>query len=254
MATYVQSTGVQSVGSVDSVSKGFVSNVTAGNLLVVACVSDGADMPEGVLADSLGAAWRRVNARQRGSAPAAEVLAIFVAVAPASGACSVTLNVAGSDYQTIGLLEVSPTPGYEWPAVLGDLADGLGGADTGDNPTTNTPAVPSFPAQGTGVVVGMMTHASSSSLVLTPDAGWVQAFEDENAANMPLNFAYQLSVNGGTFAPSWVMSFAASWTAIGAGFKEQPAGGYPPQLRTDFRSFQKIHLKDYTDEEAVEGV
>lgn len=251
MATFVQGTGVQSVGSVDSLSKAYTSNVTSGNLLVAACVSSLVTHAAGSVTDTQGNVWTRFVLRQRGSNPPAESVSLWAAVVTTGGPCTVTLDVAGSDYQTIAIAEFAPTTGMGW-GIPAELADGSNGDDTGD--VREAPVqTGNFTTTATGVVVGVMTHGEVGTSALTPAVGWNQIFEDENAANMPINFTYKLT-DMGTYNPLWNMVDVAQWTCVGAGFKEGLPGGDAAAIRTSFKSFQKRHLKDYTDEQATEGV
>src|SRR3954463_3243908 len=104
-AAHVQSTGVESVGSVASVAKAFASNVTAGNFIAVGCVSSTAAIPTNAVTDNLSNTYTQTAPAQ--DAGSGIRTAIHYAKNVTGGACTVTLDATGSDFQSIAISEFS---------------------------------------------------------------------------------------------------------------------------------------------------
>lgn len=218
MAAFVQGTGVQSAGSVNSVNKAYASNVTAGNLLVAACVSSQQTMPAGSVTDSQGNSWALDKSQERG---ASEWVNIFSAVAGSSAANTVTLNCTGSDFQSLAIAEFSPAGGSTWSTTA---ATRLGPTNSSTGTSQGTLSTGSMTAGADGVVVGGVSHGGST-ITITPSSG-SQVYENESAANMPISMLYLLATSGNAYNPSWtVASSTGGWTASGASYKETAGGG-----------------------------
>lgn len=205
---HVQSTGVQSVGSVNSVSKLFTSNVTAGNLIVAFGVTNVHVIGTGAMTDDLS------NTYTRDIVGAAEGpgVAIFSAPNIAGGACTVTFNAAtGNDFQSIGISEFSG-------AATSSVLDGTVTA-TGNNtaPTGNVTT------GSAGVTVGVVSHAGGGTVTIAEGSGYTQGFEDEDTNDMPINTEFQLTA-AGTRAVNWTLGSGQTWRMCGAGYKEGVAG------------------------------
>jgi hypothetical protein len=229
MATFVQGTGAQSIGSVDSIGIGYASDVTAGNLLVAVAVSSGKDIPSTAISDSAGHFWAVSIFWQRQSNPPAEIVAVFSTVAQLTGPVTVTLDATGSDYQTLGIGEFSPAATFAWGVNLATRIDGAVSNDNGDAQTG--PAVSAnLTTAGNGVVIAALSNASTSfPTSMTPRSGWTQFFEAEDVTNMPLSAIYRLTTPG-TYSEIWDFggnTTAAPWCNVVTGFLEVLANPEP---------------------------
>lgn len=215
----MQGTGTQSVGTVASVSKAFASNLTAGSLLSVHGIASTADMPaSGGVTDTLGNTYARDIIIQRG---ANERAALFSSVAGSAGACTVTLDCTGSDFQSIVVSEYAPTAGNSWDTVAANRLDDTGSAS--DSTTSSMNVLCGNVVTGaSGVVVGVMTQGGANTAI-TPVSPWIEIFEDEDATDMPVNSVYRITT-ASTYAPAWTLGGGRAWTCAGAGYKETAGG------------------------------
>lgn len=234
MATFIQSTGLQGVGVVDSIAKAYDNDVTAGNLLVAVCATFASDMPSAAVMDSQGNEWRMDVILQWDAVTTFATVAIFSVVAGGTGPNTVTLDVVGSDFQTIGLAEFSPTSGFIW-APAPERLDGFGSA-IGSVAAASSVSFDVMTA-GVGVVIGGLTHSESGPIAITPGTGWIEFFEDENTTERPISALYKL-VTAGTHTPAWTFVPDTTHVCVGAGYKETSLtpdrnlrvdyGDYPP--------------------------
>lgn len=242
MAAFVQSTGIQAVGAVDSVGKAYDSDVTAGNLLVAACVSAGTDLPSSAVTDTQGNEWRSDVVRQQEVVDAyAATVAVFSAVAGGSGPLVVTLDAAASAYQSLALAEFSPASGFVW-APAPERLDGFGGA--GDATSGGSLSCGVVTA-GSGVVAGVLSHAEVFAVAVTPTTGWTESFEDEDVTERAFSAIYKLTA-AGSHVPGWTLSPNAVALCVAAGYKE--TAQFPdPDERFTYADFPHKRLRDEED-------
>lgn len=219
MASLLQSTGVQSVGSVASVSKAFSSNVVAGSLISVSGVTSNADMPAGSVTDTQGNVYSQDRIQQRS---ANERTALFSTVASASGPLTVTVDCTGSDVQSIGISEFSPDSGFVWSTVA---ATRLETSNQGTGTSGASQATGNLVTSDTDVIVGVLTHGDVTE-TLNVGSGFAQLFEDEDATDMPINFEYRISAPG-TYTANWTSgtSLTPGWCCVGAAYKQTAGPG-----------------------------
>lgn len=209
---FVQGTGTNTAGSTAaSISKAFDSNVTAGNCLVVAVMTDSGR------AQGNASGWSSSpsNSFAYGSSDqlnATSHVNVSFVVSAASGATTITFTPTSSDWMAMGIAEFS--------GVDGNPFDGR----SGNTNNTANPTAGAISTTTAGVVLGVMgRHASGT---ITPGTGWTQIFEDENWDDTTISFIYQITSASGSYNASWTAS-AASWWAAAVALKEG-AGGPPP--------------------------
>lgn len=207
---FLQGTGVQSSGSVASVSKAFTSNVAAGSLLVVGVHSDTTAIASATVTDTLNGSHAAANT---GVAANGQRAGIFYTANSAGGACTVTFD-SGTDFMTLGIAEFSGA------ATTTPLNANNSGSGTSAAPATSTLAT-----TGTTVLVGTMTHASAQQ-TLTPGTGFFTVFGDETVDALPIQMEYKIGANG-TLAATWTAGASVVWGASAAAFSEAAGAADP---------------------------
>src|SRR3989304_1598661 len=101
MASRIQATGITSSGSVTTLAKAFASNVTAGNLIVVAVTKDAAADTIQTPTDSLGNTYALAVKSNYNTSNY-----IFYAMNITGGACTVTVTASSGSYYSVGIIEV----------------------------------------------------------------------------------------------------------------------------------------------------
>lgn len=224
----LQSTGIQSSGSVASIGVAYGSNVTSGSLLVAVCVTSSVDMPAGSVVDTQGNTWAQDVILQRSTN---ERCAIFSTVAGATGANTVTLDPA-SDVMSLGIAEYSPHPNNTWSTTAATRREDTDSASI----SGSAPATPAMTAGAIdGVCVGGLTHGDTTETI-DPGIGFETLYENENATNMPISMIGR-DVGAGTYTPNWVTgAISPGGVAVGAIFKETL--GTPPAEAARFAPYR----------------
>lgn len=204
---FVQGTGVQSVGSVASVSKAFASNVGSGNLIWVGAVSSADTLGTTVMSDGLSNSYTRavqVNGVSAGRGESASYYAKNIT----GGACTVTLTPTSSDFVSIAIAEFSGC----------DTTSPLDGTPGTQNSGTNAPTTSTWTSTANGVIVGVTEQNESSTTITEADT---LIYENENVTNaMPLNAEYRLDNSPGAGKScSWTYGASRSSTSNGMSFK-----------------------------------
>jgi hypothetical protein len=217
-AAYVQGTGLQSSGSVASLSKAFTSNVTAGNLIVVGGVGNGETLlTTGSATDGLLNTYTRDINRADAGAQTTQC-AIYSAPVTTGGACTVTLDPTGSDFVDIAIAEFSGMDISGTRLDTSNFGDANGtNAATGNLVTSTTTAI-----------VGILSH-SDGTVTLTPGASFAEIFEDQDATDMPFNCEYRIAA-AGTYTANWTNS-SVTYVCVAAAYKQGTATtSIPPSL------------------------
>jgi hypothetical protein len=209
----IQATGVESVGSVASVSKAFVSNVVSGNLLVIGGVAAGGRLTATSVSDTRSSTY----ARDSNAAIASSTQAcLYSAVLGSSGTCTVTLTPSSSDVCSIA---ISETSGQQVGGTLLDTQNVVASAASSATVTTAN-----LVTGQQDVIFAVMSHGGSTTGI-TEDATYTLGFEDTNATNQPINFAYKI-VASGTYTGSWTLAAAqVNRAGAAAAYKQAAAGG-----------------------------
>lgn len=199
---FVQGSGIQSVGSVASVSKTFASNVTAGNC-VVACGI--ASNMTGVWAgnkftDTLGNTYV-LDPNNYAVASGQPCAAIAYDLTSAGGACTVTLTDPDGvgDWLSIGIAEVS----------------GVSARDTSAKNTANNASATSgnIVTTGAAILLGVLSHGGST-ISLTGTGGSTEIFQDSDANDMPIVWAYKEVTPAGTYTMTWTLGAAVTYSLV----------------------------------------
>lgn len=211
---YVQKVTAESA-NYDSTTLAFPSNVVSGNLLLCCgAVWDGSAITSIPISDTVGTSYTTLLGTVVGGGQS--ILAwVAYGIAAGSGANTVTINPnGGGRYSSQTLIEFS--------GIDATPLDVNGGNSTG----TSTSASDSITTTAADtVVVGIMTHGSTSAQFLTPDTGggWVEAGEVQSTTNAPHNVVYQIFASAGSKTPSWTIGNSVTWCAMTASFEATAA-------------------------------
>lgn len=213
MPSPLQFTGIQSSGSVASQGKAFASNVTVGNLIVVAVslYRSPAGAPSvSSIADTLGNTYILVpGSRRTSTADTNACTEIWSAKNIAGGANTVTVTPTGNSFTSFAILEV---PDMDQTGPEDGQQDAEGNSTTpATGSLTNTDEL--------GLSVAGLTHTGSDTGI-TEDSGngWTLTFEAESTTNCPIAVEHKLTAIGAT-NPGWTLGAARAWIATGSGFK-----------------------------------
>jgi hypothetical protein len=211
-AAFVQGTGIESVGSVASLSKAFASNVTAGNLLLVGGVAANDKLVATSCADSIGGSYTR-DSNSFVSSTSTQV-SIFSTPNTGGGSNTVTLTPSASTFMSIGIAELSGMVTAS-PLDAQNTKSASGSA--------NTIVTSNLVTDQNTAIVGIVSH-SSATTTITPDGTYTDIFVDTNSASMPIDWCYKI-VGAGTYTGSWTFgTTVANRAAAAAAYKEGTAG------------------------------
>jgi hypothetical protein len=223
MSAFVQGTGIQSVGSVDSVGIAFGSNVTAGNALFAHAVVGNIDPAVGVVTDTLTDTYTRSVVH----GPAFGHNAIYDARGiAAGGANTVTLNPAGSDFMS---LDISEASGIHATAPVDATATGNAASGTSVITGNLVTTLDAF-------IVGGMSHNIGGTVTITPT--YTQIFEDEDTADIPFAGQYRIPGAAGTYTMAWTIGTSGEWICCAVAYKDAAwiaSGGGAADDRFRFR-------------------
>lgn len=220
--TRVQSTKTAVDGGT-SVSVAFPSNVTAGNLIVVA-VFRGSNQAQGsspILATdctksagtaTIGTFVRDSFLEQSLGANGYSNVAVLSAEVTGTGSCTIQVaNGPSSSYW--GLMPVEYSNADTSGTRLADSTTGSG--------SSTTPLTTSGTSGGPGVFVGVMTTFQSGATTITPQAAFSQIQEEEDGTLHQVGASEDQIVTADTTdAAEWTISPTGSWCAALAIYKE----------------------------------
>jgi len=215
----VQVTG-NSANSSTTVVKAFVSNVTAGNTIIVG-VSSNVNCPlaSGVTKSggtaTIGTVTRDIYAAVSGSSPSCAIYSIPIT---GTGSCTITVTLS-SGYHVLAIAEYS---GVLDTSPCETTAAGTIGADTTEE-TNNLVGTLStlYLYQFAENVGDNFTRSYTNS--------FVGAFEVNTAASTMAGALAELITTPGTRSTVCTKTGAAAdWTSVGAAYKPTPAGGEEP--------------------------
>lgn len=214
-ATQAQATGVQSVGSVASVTKSYTSSTTTGNNLIasVSCYKDGAATTFTVADNKGNGNFTSARRQTAASGPGNVVVEGFYKENASGGSShSITATPNASAYVTIAI--------EEWSGLKTSTSEDVDNSGTG---SSTTPSSGAASPTGTCVYIGAVTHDGATTTI-TPNTGggWTQSYEAEDASNMPINAQY--IVGTGSKTATWTLGASRAWTAIVMTFQEAAAG------------------------------
>lgn len=213
---FVQGGGIQSVGSVANVSKSFASNVTAGNAVVAAGIASnlGSAWASGNFSDTLGNSYTVDTNQYSGGGIAGNAIAYDLS--SAGGACTVTITHPGgaSDWLSIGIAEVS----------------GATARDTSAKNSVNSAAATSgnLVTSDTTTILGVLTH-SGGTIALTGTGGSTEIFQDSDANDMPIVWAYKEAATAGTYTMTWTLGSAVTYYLVAIALRIAAAAPPEPQ-------------------------
>ncbi len=206
---HVQSTGAQSVGSVASLVKAFTSSVTAGNAIAVGGVANTNSLGTNAVSDTLSNSYTRGLLNNAVAAGRGET-AVYYALNVTGGACTVTIDPAGSDFVCLGISEFSGV-------ATASAADGTGTASA----NSGTYTVSSYTPTDDGVAVGVATQNEGGTTFTESNS---LAYENENATNaMPISWQYKLTTGPGNPNLSWTLGSTRQGCAAGMSLKQAAA-------------------------------
>lgn len=210
------------VTGTSSTTLAFPSDVAAGNLLAV-CVS--AFHSFGVTistpSDTRSSSYAAMAAQQ--NPDFASGVRNYYALAPSSGACTVTVEINASGDYTCAIAEFSGV------AAVSPLDTGTGGTGTG----TAASAGNVTPSEDNCLIVAAMTH-NGADRTLTEGAGWSLIQENEGgSSNMPLSAIYKVQTTATTEDADWTIGTGSvNWAATCGVFKAAAAAtGHPAARR-----------------------
>lgn len=209
----IQVTGVQSSGSVASVSKAFTSNLTADNSVVAAVnCSANTTITGAMVTDSQGGSYTRateVHTAGDGSS------AICYRNSVSAAACTVTFD-SGSDYMDIAIAEVAPGSGNVLAVNTSKTATGAGTPYTTGNYTTTVDTI---------VVANCSHNGAGSAAPIISGGNQTIIFEDSDGSDMVFSAGYRL-ISASTTSSTWgTVSGSNAFQAASAAFEAQAAGG-----------------------------
>jgi len=242
----LQFTGATRSGSGATQALAFVSNVTAGNRLVVCVARFQGGAGDGTVTDSQGNTYTKHISEVTSANQTSQ---IWSAIAGASGACTVTLTPPSATRMAMGIAEVSGT------VSVGNTVHEAGGGSATITPGQITVA---------HNAILFATLRKSTSATINCQTGWTQIYEDESSTNVCNNSMYMLTPVGDT--PLWGVSAAdAGHTCVGVAFESNdvtptlPLTGltahYRAQVTTElFKTFDSsgIHTGTPVDGDAVQ--
>lgn len=210
---YVQSNGTNTGNSASARDVAFGSNVTAGDLIVVA-VSQYFDGTQTVTDSQLntyspvspGQLINNIDSNARGQ--------IFYTIAGSTGACTVRVTPSKSCYMSVAIAEYS---GNDTSSPFDSSANANG--------TSTTPSSGSITVSNANSLVVGMTWSANNSFSSSAGTGFTQRYTSNT--NEPLSY------EDGVFSVNTAATFTQginSWSCFGASFKPAsappPSGGY----------------------------
>ncbi len=209
-----------------SAARATASNVTAGNLLVIAvsCFKESNDaFVVGDISQSAGTATVgsfSLDVQRNYNYTGAAYLdsAIFSVLVTGTGSCTITVGGAPTgSYWNVAVGEFSSDVGWG--------ADRLEDSDFGEN-TTGAPATGDGTSAGHAVFIGALTTGTSGVTTHTQDAAFTLIDEEEDGLNHATGGGiYRIVTGGTTDAASWTAPTTVAWSAALAVYKETAAGG-----------------------------
>lgn len=213
---------VQSAEKVGSVSEtstelAYGSNITANNLLCNGCTAldvSGLGVTIQTPTDTRSSSYAAMAAQQ--SLFGVIGLRNFYAVAPSSGACTVTFSQTNSGFFTVVISEFSGA------ATTTPLDGGTGTTGTG------TAASPGnvTPSEDNCLIFATMTHGGTDRTI-TEEAGWSLVQEHEGGSTSgPISVIYKVQTTATTEDADWTIGTGSvDWAATCGVFKAAAAAG-----------------------------
>jgi len=222
---FIQGTGIQSVGSVASVSKAFASDVTSGNCLVVGCIASGTvDWTAAMVTDTLTNTYTQAI-RINTTANDAEMQIARVLSSASGGPCTVTIDMTASDVQSIGIAECSLTSGAANATATGQNTGTA--VVTGNIVTTG----------GVDVIIFALASHDGATTTMAEGGTYTPIFKDTDGTDMPISWMYKEVVSG-TYTADWTYGASRTWDCCAAAFgTNAPAGVAAVAYRSKSRPF-----------------
>lgn len=201
--TFVQAATVGAVTASQSLAYG--SNVTAGDLLVVAVSTYGVDTV--TPSDSQGNTYTRAAGYVTN--PGNGTLSIWYAIAQTTGACTVTVALSANDFMGLGILDYTPPAGA---VAVDGTAQATGGS--------TAPSCGSIAVAGAGeLCIAAYLQETYSSVTVTAGSGFTLRCNQPNGASYEgLGVEDALNVSTAQTG-SFTLNAAAQWAALGVSFK-----------------------------------
>ena len=218
-AAFVQGTGIQSSSSVASLSKAFVSNVTAGSALAVGVSVGAATAGASSCSGGTGGGGTMTQAVvnnhvSAGNAESAQYYALNVT----GGAVTVTFTPTSSDFCGIGIAEFS---GIKTTSAL----DGTGAESGTASSTTQTTTT--WTTTGDGVSVGCCLN-NEAAATITIGGGATLIYDNDAVTSMPINFGYKLTTGVVSASMTWTFSAARKGNCVGMNLLASTSPPPPP--------------------------
>lgn len=225
--TAIQVTGNAAATSA-SVSQAFVSNVTAGNLIVIV----------GMRYNNLADPYVEADCTQSAGTATLGTIALHLQTevslggnnhdvgiwsVPVTGTGSCTMQIAGGNvgnFPDIGIGEFSASGGWSSTA-----ATRLEDTNNGNN-TTGAPSSGDGTSAGEALFIGALAVDTGGSVTITEDGAFTVIYEQEAGASFETGSAiYQIVSSGTTDAASWSAPTTLPWSAILCVLKPEAGGG-----------------------------
>lgn len=192
----------------------YTSNVTAGNLLVVAVATEVGTGTTVTVSDTRGNSWQQAGTYAPTSIGTAS---IWYATANGSGANTVSVLPSTSSYMSIGAIERA---GNAASSVLRAVSTAASG--TGTSASTNSVA-----ALAGDFVIAIATQGTGNIAVTVASPFTLQVNQPDGSSSVALYAADDLSASG-TEAATFTFGSSAGWATLAAAFKPSAGDTTPP--------------------------
>lgn len=191
----------------------FPGNVTAGNLLVVACMTNDAGSTDPIatptITDTVLSTYTIVMGHDQGGSNDYSTL-IAYALAASSGANTITVTMDAGDFASCAI--------DEFTGVAASPSDAAGGG-AGGTSTTSVDSITTVAANA--LIIGI--SGSNSDVAITPEADWTEIHEHE--PDIIFNMTFRIVTTADAYADTWTLGSSVQWWAQTHSFKPLVAGG-----------------------------
>jgi hypothetical protein len=238
--TAVQETGARG-DSTTAIPKAFTSNVSSGNLIVLAGwkITLGASDPfvAGDCTKSAGTATvgaitldKAVEIDDGGGDRIA--VGVWSCLVTGAGSCTMQMGgMAAGSYGGIGIGEYASDVGWD----AGRLETSISSSTATDNQTSALSG--NMTSAGKALFIGGVSIPSSGAVTITPDAAFAQLFEEEDGTlHQPGSTIRRIVAAGTTDSVDWAMVGNNAGDCVAAAVYKEAAGGAAGAIRLLFPS------------------
>lgn len=214
MAIYTQKNSAEFSNGQHTATLGFLSNVTAGNTIIVVSVGNGSVIAS--VSDNVNGAYTLCT-NTRATSSVSSDIAIWYRANTGAGATTVSVtNTSGNNYISMVIAE--------YPGLLTALPFDVGHAATGSTTAHNSGATATL-AQAAELVIGGTLHDSGPVSVPTAGAGFALVDYQNSTSNVPV--AMEEKTVSATTAQTATFTWEAAFATAVATFK-QTGGAVDP--------------------------